>query len=284
VTFFIPNGKLLIGTSTHMTLSIISSSTEEFLGGARLIGKGDANSTLQLSFELERDTLLAKQALFIEKFAPLVFKALPGFKNYDPTMCLPPEVRAKAIRLFPRNLLQPELDDVQGMLSSMYAENGAFVGSMVWAAFDTPLSHALRLFNFLANVPKVASVTYDILKNLVEVNFDNANSKARGFWFEANPKEIQTIDLQQAISDNAYLGVAFPITPAAYEDFMVGKLIHKNMDQLPEDFYKRQVINDWLVVHIKQNKIAKQSWLLQDDSLKRQFPRAQIGAEEWLTA
>lgn len=267
-----------------MTLSIISSSTEEFLGNARSIGKGDANSTLQLSFESERDVLLAKQALFLEKFAPLVFKALPGFKIYDPTMYLPPEVREKAKRLFPRNLFQPELDDVQGMLSSIYAENGAFVGSMVWAAFDTPLAHAQRLFNFLANVPKVASVTYDILKNRVDVNFDNDNSRVRGFWFEGNSKEIQTIDLQEAIAGNAYLGVAFPITSIAYEDFMTGKMLHKNMNRLPEDFYKRQVINDWLVVRIKQNRISKQSWKLQDDLLELQFPKAQIGAEEWLTA
>lgn len=265
-----------------MTLSIISSSTEKFLGNGRSIGTVNANSTLQLSFESERDALLARQALFIEKFLPLVFKALPSFRKYDPTMCLPPEIRAKAIRLFSRDQISSEVDDVQGMLSSMYTEDSTFKGCMLWAAFDTPLAHAMTLFYFLSSIPKTTTVTFDISKSRIDVAFDN--SKARAFWVDVDPKEIQTFDLQKAISDGAYLGVAFPITPKAYEDFMIEKRLHKNMDHLPDDFYKQQVINDWLVVHIKQNRIAKQSWKLQDNSLKLQFPQAQTSAEKWLTA
>ncbi len=166
----------------------------------------------------------------------------------------------------------------------MYADNGSFIGTIVWAAFDTPLTHAIRLFDLVANTPKDASIKFDVSQNRVNVFFDKSNSNDRGFWFDVNPKEIQTLDLQQAIEQNLYLGVALPITPTAYDDFMVRKKLHENLDRLSDDFYKQQVINDWFVVHIKQNKIAKQSWKLQNHSLKLQFPKAQIGAEEWLTA
>lgn len=265
-----------------MSLSIITSSTEEFFRSADGLPEQSSQSSLTLSFESDREALLAKQAFFIKKFAPDVFKLFPDFIKYDPTNVLPTEIRGKAIRLCPKNILGTDADDISAVISSCYSDKSPdLVGSIIGAFFNSPLIHALRVYLLLKYAPKVASIKFDKSKNIIDVQFDD---RVSGFWYSPPLNQIQTADLQETLSNNLYLGLAFPITSVAYEEYVNDEIQHRPR-ALPDDFYKKRTINDLLILHVSNNKITRRSWEI---DVKQIGPhnknKSAQSAENWLSA
>lgn len=220
----------------------------------------------------------------VSKFCPKVFDTFPEFRKFDPTLSLPPSVREKAVRLFSRNLQPTEPDDVQGVVSSLYAERD-LKGSMITVAFDTPIAHALRVYDYLSHLRKTARVAYDSTQQKVHVNVV-IGSKNYGFWFDCALSQIQTLDLQHALRGESYLGIAFPITLNAYEEF-ISDTVGGKTSQLPDNFYESQIVNDWLIFHLSHEKVIRQSVELQGNSLRPvgSLPgQTRLSTKQWLTA
>lgn len=269
-----------------MTLSIISISQSEFVSQAAKIPSG-RGASLQLSFESESEALLAKQALMISKYFPAVFSVFPDFRQFDPTLSLPSDVREKAVRIFSKNLIPSQEDDVTGLVSSIYASDGSLKGCLVSAAFLTPMTHAHMLYEFLSSRMLAVRITYDPKEQRVNVNILKEGKAAdMGFWFDCKSTQIQTFDLQQILERNGYLGLAFPITAKAHEEFIADTEGNKQF-QLPESFFEKQIVNNWLVFHLSGEKIVRQSFELHGKTLRSDVDllvASKTSTKQWLAA
>lgn len=266
-----------------MALSIISLSQSEFIARSAEIPRGDASLTL--SFESEQEVLRAKHALYISKFHPEVFKIFPEFSHYDPTLNLPTKVREKAVRLVSRNLLSDEKDDVIGVVSSLYSDEGEFHGSLVSVGYAVPATHAFMLYTLLSSSKFRVHIKYDETMQHVHVDLF-IKGVNMGFWFPFSLNQIQTHDLKQALSGTGYLGLTLPISSKAYDRFM-DKNASDERTRLADDFFEKQIVNDWLVFHLAGEKVIRQSAQLNKKALSpailSMVGRESMTTQEWLT-
>lgn len=245
-------------------------------------------ASLELNFETEEDATLARQGLWISKFHPAVFQAFPEFRKYDPTLGLPKEVREKAVRIFPKNEFMWGEEDVIGVVSSIYRDSEGCVGSLINVAWKSPLLHAFMLYEFLTASILKFGVKYDAFQKKVYVNIHKGGiSRDLGFWFDCDKNQIQTFDLQESLNGNKYLGVGLPILDAVHAEFVADTIGLKN-EEYPKDFFKKQIVNDWLLFHLKGEKVHRQSFILEGKS--RLTPETGLlknrsfSTEQWLSA
>jgi hypothetical protein len=246
-----------------MTLSITFSSQDDFIRHPpKFPSKG---ASLELSFETEEDATRARQALWISKFHPAVFRAFPEFCQYDPTLGLPKEVREKAVRIFPKNGFQWHEEDVIGVVSSLY-NGGTLVGSLVNVAWQSPLLHAFMLYELLSARALGFGINYDSAEQKVFVSIRKWGvERDLGFWVDCTRNQIQTFDLQTSLSGKGYLGVGLPLQSRIHEEF-ISDTRGNQRTEYPDDFFDKQIVNDWLIFHLKGEKVHRQSFTLHGKS------------------
>lgn len=267
-----------------MALSITSVSQSDFVALTADIPRGKA--TLTLNFESEVEAQWARYFLYTEKFHPEVFRVFPDFQQYDPTLSLPSGVREKAIRLFPRSLAPQTEDDVTGMVSSIYSEDGKLIGSLISAAYEVPAVHALCLHQFLSLSKLKIKISYDSAKERVLVHIPHAGHEL-GFWFPADRKQIQVHDLQETLANNGYLGMTFPIATKTY-DLFISRKMGGTRAEITDEFFSKQILNDWLTFHLSGDKVVRQSAKLSGNILKQPWKNSPLDQamtpKEWLVA
>lgn len=268
-----------------MTLSITFSSHDDFTRQAPIFPSKGAS--LELNFETEEDATLARQALWISKFCPAVFQAFPKFQQYDPTLGLPKEVREKAVRIFPKNAFQWHEEDVIGVVTSLYKE-GSLVGSLVNVAWQSPLLHAFMLYELLTAPKLEFGIKYDSDKQKVFVTIHKPGvARDLGFWIDCTRNQIQTFDLETSLNGNEYLGIGLPISSQIHEQFTADTVGEKS-EEYSDDFFEKQIVNDWLLFHLKGERVHRQSFTLKGKSTLAPANGLQLGgnvsASHWISA
>jgi len=269
-----------------MTLSITFSSHDEFVRHPpNFPSKG---ASLELNFETEEEATRAKHALWISKFFPSVFRAFPDFQQDDPTQGLPREIREKAVRIFPKNAFRWNEEDVIGVVSSLYSEEDALVGSLVNVAWKSPLLHAYMLYHLLTAPALGFSVTYDSQEQKVKVNILINNApRDFGFWIDCKQNQIQTFDLQTSLAGKGYLGIGIPLRSNLHREFS-SDTEGNQREEYGDDFFENQVVNDWLIFHLKGEKVHRQSFVI--DKRSKLSPTNGISLDrhlstgEWMSA
>ncbi|MGV8892283.1 MAG: hypothetical protein ACOH2K_04950 [Burkholderiaceae bacterium] len=224
-------------------------------------------ASLELNFETEEDAKRARQALWISKFYPAVFRAFPEFRQYDPTLGLPKEVREKAVRIFPKNGFQWDEEDVIGVVSSLYKDDGTLVGSLVNVAWQSPLLHAFMLYELLTAPALGFGIDYKSAEQKVFVSIlKRGVARDLGFWIDCPQNQIQTFDLQASLGGKGYLGVGLPLLSRIHEQF-TADTIGNQRQEYSDDFFDKQIVNDWLIFHLRGEKVHRQSFTLQGKSM-----------------
>ena len=220
-------------------------------------------ASLELNFETEGEARRAREALWISKFHPVVFRAFPEFQQYDPTLGLPKEVRDKAVRLFPRNGHQWHEEDVTGVVTSLYDEEGPLVGSLINVAWQSPLLHAFMLYELLTAPILGFGIDYKANEQKVFVSIlKKGADRDLGFWIDCPQNQIQTFDLQETLNGKGYLGVGFPLLGNVHDEFISDTIGNKS-SKYADDFFEKQIVNDWLIFHLRGGKVHRQSFVIQ---------------------
>lgn len=259
-----------------MSLSIITKSTNDFFAESKRINERK-KSAFTISFDNESDTNCAKYALFIEKNYPYLLSMFSSFKKYDPTQPLPNEVREKAIRLCPKSIINEIESDISGVVSSIYKDSEHF-GSMIWVIANNPLEHILRLYYLLQSQPKKMSVTYSDLNQRVTIEFDKPQYN---FWFENNGKQIVISDLKESIDKGLFIGLAFAINERSFD--MLNSDNFSTFTKLPDSFFEKQMLDDWIVFNVKNKAVVNQSAFLNNRSIKNNND-GEVKVSTWMTA
>jgi hypothetical protein len=243
---------------------------------------------LQLSFETDDDALLARHALWISKFHPQVFKAFPEYCQFDPTLALPPDVRKHAVRIFPRNAYRFGEEDVCGVATSLYRNDGTLEGSLINAAWKSPLLHAYLLYQLLTAPTLAVGIKYDAKNERVFVSIKKSGVEFDlGFWVTCIRNQIQSYDLESSLAGSGYVGLGFPLKTDLHAEFVADTLGNRRQNY-SDDFFQRQVVNDWLIFHLKGEKVHRQSFKLDGKSRLSPANETPLGARlstaQWMAA
>jgi hypothetical protein len=86
-----------------------------------------------------------------------------------------------------------------------------------------------------------------------------------GFWIDCPRNQIQTFDLQESLGGKGYLGVGLPLLGRIHKEF-TSDTVGNQRQEYPDDFFEKQIVNDWLLFHLRGGKVHRQSFVLQGKS------------------